>query len=218
MGEQVKRALIIGAAPDSELPGAAMLLSQDSDCYLICADGGRTIAEQFGLRPDWYVGDNDSGGSPDGVPATLLPCEKDVSDLEMAVQEAYAAGCREMILVGCSGGRADHYLANLGLLEQIHDLGCTGYLLDRCNEVRFFAPGSYRIENLPRYHYFGIIPLDACVTDVTLRGVKYPLTHFTLHRGSTRSISNEILPGETAEITIGTGRVLLVRSQPEKEK
>lgn len=216
MGKQITRAILIGAAPDSDLSGAAELLSADS--YIICADGGRKIAEKFGLQPDWYVGDNDSGGDPKGLPATLLPSEKDVSDLEMAVQQAAAVGCREMILLGCSGGRADHYLANLSLLEQIHDLGCEGKLMDRCNEIRFLAPGHYRVENLPRYRYLGLIPLDAQITDVSITGVKYPLSHFTLHRGSTRSISNEILTNHVAEITIGSGRVLLVRSQPEEEE
>lgn len=211
--QQVHRAIIIGAAPDRELPGAVVLPVQDS--YIICADGGRAVAERLGLQPHWYVGDNDSGGSPEGLPATLLPSEKDVSDLEMGVEQAIAAGCREILMIGCTGGRADHYLANLGLLEQLHDRGCEGRILDRWNEIRFLGPGQHRIENIPRYHYLGLIPLDAEIWDVTLRGVKYPLSHFTLHRGSTRSISNEILPGQTAEITIGSGRVLLIRSQPE---
>lgn len=211
--QQVNRAILIGAAPDSFLPGAVALRAEDS--YIICADGGRAVAERLGLQPDWYVGDNDSGGSPEGLPATLLPSEKDVSDLEMAVQQAVAVGCREILMIGCTGGRADHYLANLGLLEQLHDLGCEGRVIDCCNEIRFLAPGHYRIENVPRYHYLGLIPLDAEITDVSLRGVKYPLSHFTLHRGSTRSISNEIIPGQTADITIGAGRVLLIRSQPE---
>lgn len=216
MGEQVKRAILVGAAPGGELSGVFPQLKPGD--YLICADGGRARLEQLGLQPSWYVGDNDSGGSPAGLPATLLPSEKDVSDLEMAVQQAFAAGCRELILVGCSGGRADHHLANLGLLEQIHDLGGEGCLIDDCNEIRFLAPGRYVVENRPHYHYLGLIPLDAQVTGVTLRGVKYPLTDFTLHRGSTRSISNEILPGRRAEITIETGRALLIRSQPETEE
>lgn len=216
MGKQITRAILIGAAPDSDLSGAAELLSADS--YIICADGGRNTAERFGLKPDWYVGDNDSGGDPSGLPSILLPSEKDVSDLEMAVQQAAEVGCHEMILLGCSGGRADHYLANLGLLEQIYHLGCEGKMIDHCNEIRFLAPGHYRVENVPHYRYLGLIPLDAQITDVTLTGVKYPLSHFTLHRGSTRSISNEILPHQAAEITIGSGRVLLVRSQPEKEE
>lgn len=215
MGKQARRAILIGAAPDHDFSTLAAFLTPE--CYIICADGGRAVAEHFGLQPDWYVGDNDSGGTPSGLPATLLPSEKNVSDLEMAVQQAFAAGCREMILFGCSGGRADHYLANLGLLEQIHDLGCEGVLIDRYNEIRFLAPGHYRIENFPRYRYLGLIPLDAHIQDVTLNGVKYPLSHFTLDRGSTRSISNEILPGQPADITIGAGRLLLIRSQPEEE-
>lgn len=216
MGEQVKRAILVGAAPDSDLSGAAVLFTQP--CYVICADGGRAVAERWGLHPNWYVGDNDSGGTPEGLPATLLPAEKDVSDLEMAVQQAISVGCQEIYLVSCFGGRADHSLANLGLLEQIHDLGAQGCLIDRDNEIRFLAPGTYRVENVPRYRYLGLIPLDAQITDVTLKGVKYPLSHFTLRRGSTRSISNEILPGQTAEITIGAGRVLLIRSMPEEEE
>ncbi|MGM9538920.1 MAG: thiamine diphosphokinase [Candidatus Onthomonas sp.] len=216
MGEQVKRAILVGAAPGGDLSGVLALLHPGD--YIICADGGLSKAKQLGLQPNWYVGDNDSGGSPVGLPSTLLPSEKDVSDLEMAVQQALHAGCRELILVGCSGGRADHYLANLGLLEQIHDLGGEGRLVDACNEIRFLSPGHYVVENHPRFHYLGLIPLDAQVSGVTLRGVKYPLSNFTLHRGSTRSISNEILPGQQAEITIERGRALLIRCQPETEE
>lgn len=216
MGKQVKRAILVGAAPDGDLSG--VFPQQKPGDYIICADGGLAQLNQLGIQPDWYVGDNDSGGSPDGLHATLLPSEKDVSDLEMAVQQAFAVGCRELVLVGCSGGRADHYLANLGLLEQIHDLGGEGMLIDASNETRFLSPGHYIIPNQPRYHYLGLIPLDAQVTGVTLSGVKYPLHGFTLHRGSTRSISNEILPGQLADITIEAGRVLLIRSQPESEE
>lgn len=214
MGDEVnRRAILIGAAPDTVLPHHQDWLYPDD--FIICADGGRAKAETFGLRPHWYVGDNDSGGTSEGLPATLLPSEKDVSDLEMAVDQAFALGYHELVLVCCTGGRADHHLANIGLLEQIHRLGGHGVLLDECNEIQFLAPGQYHLKNRPWYKYFGLIPLDAEVTGVTLTGVKYPLDRFTLHRGSTRSISNEILPGQTAEISIESGHVLLIRSQPK---
>ncbi|MCD7735226.1 MAG: thiamine diphosphokinase [Clostridiales bacterium] len=214
MGEsRKKRAVLIGSASGSIPSGLAERIRPDD--FIICADGGRELAEQLGLRPDWYVGDNDSGGRPEGLPATLLPSEKDVSDMEMAVDQALQLGYRELLLMGCAGGRGDHHLANLGLLEQIDQRGGHGILLDRTNEVRFLGPGSYQIENRPKYHYLGLIPLDATVTGVTLTGVRYPLDDFTLRRGSTRSISNEILPGNTAGITIRDGHVYLIRSQPE---
>lgn len=216
MGEQKQgRAILIGAAPQGTLDYLKAVLRADD--FIICADGGRSRAEAASIRPDWYVGDNDSGGTPEGLPSTLLPSEKDVSDMEMAVDQAFALGYRELILSGCTGGRGDHHLANLGLLEEIYARGGRALLIDKTNEFRFLAPGIYQVENQPRYKYLGLIPLDKLVTGVSLRGVKYPLEDFTLRRGSTRSVSNEVLAGDTAEIEIKTGCVLLVRSQPVEE-
>ncbi len=217
MGEQGKvsrRAILVGAARGA-IPLERIALRQPED-VVICADGGRNTLEALGVRPDWYVGDNDSGGRPEGLPAMLLPPEKDVSDLEMAVSKALELGCTELILTGCTGGRLDHGLANLGLLEQIHARRAEGVLMDEMNEVRLLTPGRYEIENRPAYHYIGLIPLDAKVTGVSLTGVKYPLHEAELYRGSTLSISNEILPGRTAAIEIGSGCALLIRSQPEQ--
>lgn len=209
---QENRAVLIGAVSESLPPGLKERIHPDD--FIICADGGRALAERLGLHPDWYVGDNDSGGRSEGLPATLLPSEKDVSDMEMAVDQALQLGYRELLLLGCTGGRGDHHLANLGLLEQIDQRGGHGILLDASNEIRFLGPGSHQIENQPAYHYLGLIPLDAVVTGVTLTGVRYPLDQFTLHRGSTRSVSNEILPGTIAGVTIRAGHVYLIRSQP----
>ncbi len=214
MGEQRQgRAVLIGAAPQGTLSYLKAALRPDD--FIICADGGRSRAEMISIQPDWYVGDNDSGGTPEGLPSTLLPSEKDVSDMEMAIDQAFELGYRELLLAGCTGGRGDHHLANLGLLEEIWNRGGSAVLVDEYNEFRFLPTGVYQVENSPRYKYLGLIPLDKTVTGVCLRGVKYPLEEFTLRRGSTRSISNEILEGEQAEVVIGSGCVLLVRSQPE---
>ncbi|HIS52821.1 MAG TPA: thiamine diphosphokinase [Candidatus Onthomonas avicola] len=214
MGGQVTgRAILIGAADDGTRLDYLKRQLRPND-FLICADGGRNLAERSGLRPDWYVGDNDSGGRPDRLPSTLLPPEKDVTDLEMAVHQALALGYREMLLAACTGGRADHHLANLGLLEEISRLGAQGTLVDPYNEIRFLTPGHYRVENVPFYRYLSLIPLDEEIAGVTLSGVKYELQNAVLRRGSTLSVSNEILDGHCAEISISTGRVYLIRSNP----
>lgn len=213
MGGQVKtRALVIGSAPQYDWKNLWRYPVRDA--YLIAADGGRRAAEKMGLSVDWYVGDGDSGGSGEGVPGTVLPGEKDLTDLEAGVQCALKKGLRTILLWGVSGGRMDHHLANLQMLEQVARSGSTGIFLDPVNEVRFLSPGQYEISNDPAYRYLGIIPLDACMTDVSIRGVKYPLSHATVERGYTRTVSNEILPGETARLSIGTGAALLVRSDP----
>lgn len=206
-----KAALIIGSAPIRD--GRFLHHYYERGDTVLCADGGRRQAETIGLKPDWYVGDGDSGGTPEGLPALVLPVEKDTTDLESAVHYALAQGYQTLYLCGCTGGRMDHHLANCFLLEYIHQMGAQGFLLDEVNEITYLAPGHYSIENVPACKYLGLIPLDRCVTGITLRGVKYPLTQASLNRASALTVSNEILPGEGADITIGTGAVLLVRSE-----
>ena len=206
-----KTALIIGSSPVGDWGFLDHYLSPNT--AVLCADGGRKLAEAAGLHPDWYVGDGDSGGWAEGLPAAILPEEKDVTDLEAAVHYALAQGYGTLYLTGCTGGRGDHHLANCLLLEQIAEAGAKGYLLDDVNEITYLGPGVHRVENQPPCQYLGLIPLDRVVTGVTLRGVKYPLTDASLQRSTALTVSNEILPGQRAEITIGSGAVLLVRSQ-----
>lgn len=213
MGDKmIARAVIIGSAPWKSEENLRRYPLEGA--YIIAADGGRIRAEQMELSIDWYVGDGDSGGFPAGLPSEILPAEKDVTDLEAAVQYALERNAHTIVLWGVSGGRADHHLANLQLLEQISEQGSQGIFLDERNEVRYLRPGRYRISNEPRYRYLGIIPLDARLTGVSIDGVKYPLTDATVLRGTTLTVSNEILPGCTAELTIDTGAALLVRSDP----
>lgn len=205
-----RRAILVGAAPGG-IPMERIGYSPDRD-LLICADGGRNKLEALGLRPDWYVGDNDSGGTPEGLPSVVLPAEKDVSDMEMAVERALQLGCTSLVLTGCTGGRLDHALANIGLLEQIAQAGADGVLMDPWNEVRFLNPGIHRVVNQPPSQYLGLIALDARVEGLTLMGVKYPLRDFTLRRGTTRTISNAFLNGTEAQISFTGGSLLLIRS------
>lgn len=213
MGDEVtSRAVIIGSAPCESWENLNRYPTKGA--YIIAADGGRVWAERAGLTVDWYVGDGDSGGFSAGLPSEVLPVEKDVTDLEAAVHHALERNIQHILLWGASGGRADHHLANLQLLEQIAQRGSQGIFLDAVNEVRYLRPGRYQIPNDPPYRYLGIIPLDARLTGVSIRGVKYPLDGATVRRGTTLTVSNEILPGCSAELTLGSGTALLVRSVP----
>ncbi len=218
MGDKVKEAtaVVIGSAPCGSWENLKRYPLEGA--YMIAADGGRISAEQAGLSIDWYTGDGDSGGFAAGLSGEVLPVEKDVTDLEAAVQHALANGFQRIVLWGASGGRGDHHLANLQLLEQIALQGGQGLFLDSVNEVRYLDPGSVHIPNDPPYRYLGLIPLDAQLHGVSIQGTKYLLHEATVPRGSTRTVSNEILDGFEAEITIGTGAALLVRSVPLWEK
>lgn len=210
MKSSSKRAIIIGAAPCQSLDYLNRYLSPDD--FIICADGGRLNCEKAGLTPDWYVGDGDSGGWGDGLPSMNLPTEKDFTDSEAAVHQALRMGYHSLILCACTGGRQDHHLANLFLLEAVHQMGAEAVILDEKNEIRYLVPGSYIIENQPEYYYMGLIPLDRELKGVTLRNVKYEVTNLTFKRWETLGVSNEILPGKAAEVSFQEGSALLIRS------
>ena len=196
MGTEMKRALLFGSVPCGD--GAFLRPYLDGGGWTVfCADGGVRNARAAGLRPDYLIGDWDSGGAPEGdVPCITLPVEKDMTDLQAAVDQALELDYRELLLCGCTGGRLDHTASNLVLLEWIADHGGRALLVDADNEVRLLDSGVLRLTNRPCYHYLSLVPLDRRVTGVTLRGLKYPLTDAVLTRGDTLSVSNEPLGDE----------------------
>lgn len=214
MAAERKHGLIIGAAlwKDGEFLTPYL---QGKEWMVFCADGGYTNARVAGLKPDFLIGDWDSGTRPElDVPCVTLPVEKDMTDLQAAMDEALARGVTDLLLCGCTGGRLDHTASNLLLLEWLEEHGGQGMVVDEDNEVRLLVPGVYSLKDYPHYHYLSLVPLDHKVSGVTLRGTKYPLERAELRRGDTLSISNE--PRDPhMEITIGDGRALLIRSQKE---
>ena len=215
MAEEGTHGLIIGAVPWRD-GGFLRPYLERGRWTVFCADGGYANAVSAGLAPDYLIGDWDSGRKPElDVPCVTLPVEKDVTDLQAAMDQALSMGIRDLLLCGCTGGqRLDHTDSNLLLLEWLADRGGRGMIVDRDNEVRLLEPGRLLIENVPRYHYLSLVPLDRRVFGVTLRGTKYPLDGADLTRGDTLSISNEIT-APWAEIITGAGRALLIRSQRE---
>jgi thiamine pyrophosphokinase len=205
------RAVIFGAAPNRDWRFLQSYLRPDD--VIICADGGQKVALALGLTPDWYVGDSDSGGCAGDCPADLLPSEKDVTDLDMAISRALRLGAQELLLCGCTGGREDHHLSAIGQLERIHRAGAQALLLDDTNEIRLLTRGSITLPTQPEYPYFGIIPLDATLKDVTIQGAKYPVSHVDFERWTSLGVSNEPLPGQSCTITVGQGIGLLIRSR-----
>ena len=60
-----------------------------------------------------------------------------------------------------------------------------------------------------------MLPLGGTAKGVTVTGAKYPLTDAELRPDSSLGVSNEVLPGGTAEIRVGEGRLLLIRVREE---
>ena len=188
----------------------------DKDDLVVAADSGLNNARALGIRVDAVVGDYDSRGhKPDvdkGVEGVTVPTEKDVTDTQLAVEYALQKGACEIVLVGGLGGRLDHTLANLSILEDLLDKRVRATLLDGQNRVRLLRNDS---TILPRsgYTYLSLLSLDPVSRGVEIEGVKYPLKGERLHRTlGGLGVSNEIT-GNCCFVSVRRGTILIVESR-----
>lgn len=148
------------------------------------------------------------------ITVIVLPQEKEVTDSEAAIDLAFERGFREIDVLGGLSGRLDHTLGNLGLLEKY--LGHANVrFFDGYNSVTLLGPGRHLVHR-QGYRYFGAIPFGGDVSGLTLRGMKYEVTDFTLPQATTRGVSNEIV-GETAEVVLQTGCLLAICSSDQSK-
>jgi len=189
------------------------LLSPDdiaADLY-IAADSGRITAERCGIRPHVIAGDFDSSDAPavDGASEIIrVPAEKDDTDTMLACDLAIQRGARELVIVGGTGGRIDHTLSNVFLLENLRSRGVTASLDDGNNRVRLLCDETVLLSK-SRFRYFSLLALTDAFA--TICGCKYPLTDAPLSRANPYAVSNEIT-ADSAEIRVSGGPVLLIES------
>lgn len=138
--------------------------------------------------------------------------EKDMTDLELALQWAFEQDPDRIELYGATGGRLDHELINMQLLKQGLDRGIETVIIDRTNEVMMKKPGRYLLKQDERYPYVSFIPFSSEVKGITLEGFKYPLDQAELVWGSTLCISNELVT-KKGTYSFEDGIIMVVRSK-----
>ena len=61
------------------------------------------------------------------------------------------------------------------------------------------------------YPFFSLVALEGQADGVSIRGAKFGLDKASIGPDYQYATSNEVLPGETAEITVEDGRLLLLK-------
>ena len=187
---------------------------------VIAADKGLDTCVRAGIVPDIVLGDYDSTGMrgridemrQSGAYVEVYPAEKDFTDTEAAVMCALRKGAEEIVILGATGGRLDHFLANLDLCLVPLRRGVKCTLADEHNELRLLDRGITLCADEAAGRYISLLPFTDLVSGVTLTGMKYPLLDAPLVRGSSLGVSNEVT-GETARIDFREGILILVLSR-----
>ncbi len=185
-----------------------------ADAFVIAADSGLDTARKLDISPDMIVGDMDSvtRASLDeayGKKILVSPPEKDDTDTMLAISQAEKMGAENIVIVGGGGGRADHWLSNIFMLESLASRGITAEMVDGINRIRVVEDGEYVIRS---NGYFGLLALEDSVVSVV--GCKYPLTNAILTRRRPYAVSNEVseAAGNRAIVTV-RGAIVITESE-----
>lgn len=207
----MKRCVIVGGADIGRYDRVRSRLREDD--FYICCDSGLRHRAGLGITPDLIVGDFDSHENPHlGTETIVLPREKDDTDTVFAVREAVRRGFQDFLLTGVVGGRLDHTLGNVSLLLMLDAQGKRAVALDDYAEMEIVSRRPARIED--RYPYFSLLNISGLARGITIQNAKFPLDNAEITCEYQYGISNEVLPGMTAEVTVEEGRLLLIKVLP----
>lgn len=189
------------------------------DC-MIAADSGMNFLHRNGLVPDIIAGDFDSVQSSslqhfqrlNNVQVIKLNPMKDDTDTEFVIREAIRRGATEIIVLGATGTRLDHVLANVNLLGIGLEEKVSIELVDAHNRIRMIDD-LLEIEKSNQFGSFiSILPVIGDAKGVTLNGMKYPLQDADIACFSSLGISNEIVE-DVARISVKQGVLLIIESR-----
>lgn len=197
---------------------------------VIAADRGLEALDAAGIKPDIILGDFDSVDESvlDKYKSDELirfDSVKDFTDGEaaydMAIREVLhdAAGEKDtcegvyVTVLGGTGGRVDHALANISLLKRFCDKGISAEMIDEGNRIRVFkGPGTVSfVRNEEGYKYISLIPLGDKVSEVDIEGFKYDAQGIVLAQGSSLGVSNE-LDSDIGKVSFAEGYLIVIET------
>lgn len=196
-------------------------LKEKKDAGIIAADKGYGFCRKHGIHPGHLVGDFDSlpGGAAGeweaekGMEVHRLKPEKDDSDTQSAVNLAISLGAERIWILGGTGTRLDHVMANLELLAYGLARGVKIWIVDAHNRISA-ENRSFSLRKAEQFgKYVSFFPLGGPVRGLTLKGFKYPLEDYFLRTEDTGlTVSNEI-EAEAAEVIFQEGCLLMIQSR-----
>lgn len=203
-----RRCVVIGGAAIKDHQAVWEYLNPD-DFNIFC-DSGLFHQEALGIEPHLIVGDFDSHENPHlNVETIVLPCEKDDTDTVYAVKVAVKRGFDNFLLLGAAGGRLDHTLGNLSILLSLHAQGKRALLLDDYSEMEVVGREPAYIDD--SFPFFSLLNISGTARGVSIEDAKYPLRDAEIPCTYQYGVSNEVLPGRRARVSVEEGELLLVR-------
>jgi thiamine pyrophosphokinase len=208
-----KNAIILA---NGEFPKRATLLEKlrackgvlhTPDTMIICCDGAVQNLLDFGIEPDFIIGDLDSISKENKIKfADILICDEnqDTNDLTKAVKFCIKNGVENLEILGATGCREDHTLGNISLLANYMDEIISVKMF---TDYGVFTPISETttFESFPNQavSIFSITP----ETLITSENLAYPIRNQSFHSWWEGTLNRSL--GETFTIKINIGKIIV---------
>lgn len=199
---------------------ADKLLAEVKPEVIIGADSGLCYLYESNVCPTHIVGDFDS--VPEKVidyyrnlgtiPIREFNPVKDATDTEIALRYGIELGVEEVWILGATGSRMDHVIANIQTLKIAREAGVQAYIIDESNRIRLIDGDTCLSKEEAYGTFFSVFPLGGSVEHFSISGAKYPLQDHTLSPYDSRCVSNQI-EAEEVYITFAKGDVILIESR-----
>lgn len=193
-------------------------LEQYTDAVVYAVDGGLTVAEAASVVPDVLVGDFDTADA--ALVQRYENCcrvlrhmpEKDATDTELAVDDALAGGADRIVLLGATGSRMDHTLANFHMLYRVLQQGKKAWIVNENNRISLYNE-SFSLKKGELFGtYLSFLPFYGDVKGLVLSGVKYPLSGKDMTAGNSLGVSNEA-KDDIIGVSFKAGYLLMIEAR-----
>lgn len=211
----MKAIILAGGTPPSK-----KLLKKEitSKSTIIAADSGADCLWKYKITPDYLIGDFDSINNQalhfwidKNIPIERHPQNKDMTDSQLALKKATALNIKEIVFLGCLGGkRVDHLLGAFGLLAECLDLSITAYLKDDYQNITLLNKPT--IIHGKNKEIFSLQAYGEPVKNLSISGSKYELKSYELKMGDALTLSNEF-QDQYVNIQFTDGRLILIRQE-----
>ncbi len=185
--------------------------------FILCVDGGVDHILKINHKPHMVFGDLDSISEEglsfikkENIAIERFPSIKDSTDTELGIDYLVSQGYKEITLMGVTGSRQDHTLANIFLLDYLLEKNIKGKIVDN-NNIIYLSDNYLKLKKTKGY-YLSIIPIDLAGVRISLDGFFYNLQSKYIPFGSTLGVSNEIIE-DYGEIKIEEGKALIFQSK-----
>ncbi len=182
--------------------------------YILCADGGANHAKANKINPNIIIGDFDSI-----LPATKKYFKKvkqikiedqNSTDLEKSLSYLLKEKILSATIIGATGKRIDHTLANFSILLKFHKKGMKLKIVEDDFEI-FVATGRANFKTKIG-QLVSIVPLIES-SGISTDGLKYSLKHESLTPGVREGVSNVAVKNNVSIVVTNGALIILIKTK-----